>query len=195
MLERLSQSARYALASLILLGLSLPALAAAETLRLDPARSKLSFVLGATGHDVEGSLVLESGSLTFDRATGEAGGEILIDAKGTQTGSGSRDKKMHTEVLKSAEFPRIVFRPTRIEGPLPVSGKARIGLCGQLGLIGLEHEIVLPADVEIEGGRVKASAAFEIPFVAWGLEDPSILFLKVDKVVAVKLAVEGDLAP
>lgn len=168
--------------------------AAAETLSLDPAKSRLTFLLGATGHDVEGRLALRQGSVTFDRATGEAGGEILLDAAATTTGNESRDKKMHQEVLVSAKFPAIVFRPQKLEGQLAPAGKSRITLRGEISLLGVAHPLALPAEVEITGSHVHALTAFKIPFVAWGLEDPSVFVLKVDKEVAVNLEIEGELA-
>lgn len=172
-----------------------PAVAAEEVLTLDAAKSKLTFLLDATAHEVKGSLALERGEVRFDRATGTAGGEIVIDARRTATGSEGRDEKMHAEVLLSAKFPQIVFRPEKLEGQLPASGQGTIGLRGKISLAGVEHDLLLPAEVEIDGDRVVASSTFKIPFVAWGLHDPSIFLLKVAKEVVVTLRVEGRLAP
>lgn len=172
----------------------LAAPAGAETLVLDPSRSQLTFVLGATAHDVEGTLALDSGTVIFDRATGAAGGEIAIDAARTATGSAGRDEKMHAEVLLSAKFPRIVFRPQKLEGQLAPSGRSQIGLRGKVGLAGVEHELLLPAEVEIAGDKLVATSTFKIPFVAWGLHDPSVFVLRVDKEVVVTMRIEGKLA-
>lgn len=186
-------------ASKIAIGLAVGLLAAlpvaaTETLSLDPAKSKLTFLLGATGHDVEGSLGLRQGTVTFDRTTGEAGGEILLDAARTTTGNDSRDRKMHEEVLISAKFPAIVFRPQKLEGQLAASGKSQVVLQGEVSLLGVGHPLALPAEVEITGSHVHAKAAFKVPFIAWGLADPSVFILKVDKEVAVVLEIEGELA-
>ena len=43
------------------------------------------------------------------------------------------------------------------------------------------------------GGRVVAETSFEIPFVAWGLRDPSFMVLRVAKVVSVTVRAEGEL--
>lgn len=180
--------------ALALLLTAVPAFAADETLTLDAAKSKLTFVLGATGHDVLGDLTLAGGKVVFDRASGVASGEITLDATKTATGSGSRDKTMHKDVLISAKFPTIVFKPEKLEGQLAASGKSQIGLRGKISLVGMEHELLLPAEVEINGNRVVAKSTFKIPFLDWGLKDPSILFLKVDKEVVVTLQVEGELA-
>ena len=171
------------LALLLAFAAALPAAAEPEKLVIDPARSKLTFLLGATGHDVAGTLAIERGEITFDRATGAAGGEIVIDALRAATGSSGRDEKMHAEVLQSAKFPAIRFRPEKLEGRLEAAGKSLIGLRGKVVLLGVEHELLLPAEVEIDGGKVVAGATFAIPYVAWGLEDPSIFVLKVAKEV------------
>ena len=176
------------------LAAALAAPAGAETLALDPARSTLTFVLGATGHDVEGTLALAEGSIDFDRSTGAAGGKITIDAAKTATGSEGRDEKMHGEVLLSAKFPAIVFEPQKLEGQLAPSGKSRVTLHGKVGLLGASHDLALPAEVEIAGGRLVASSTFKIPFIAWGLKDPSLFVLRVDKEVVVTLRVEGTLS-
>ena len=173
--------------------LASPSFAADETFTLDASKSKLSFLLGATGHDVEGTLVLDGGTVVFDREKGTASGEIRIDAAKTVTGSGSRDKTMHNDVLLSAKFPKILFKPEKLEGQLAPSGKSQIGLRGKVSLIGVEHEILLPTEVDITGNKVMATSSFKIPFLAWGLKDPSILFLKVEKELTVTLKIEGEL--
>lgn len=168
-------------------------LAAEEALTLQPEKTKLSLHLPATGHDVEGSLTLKSGMVTFDRATGAAGGLIEIDVLKTATGNGSRDEKMHEEVLQSAKFPVFVFKPQKLVGALAAQGASQVDLVGLLTLLGKEHELKLPVKVVIEGDLVKATSSFKIPFVAWGLKDPSIFILKVAKEVEIKIELEGKL--
>ncbi len=182
------------LLAFLLAAAALPA-AAGERLEIDAAKSQLTFVLDATGHDVHGSLGLERGAIDFDRASGTAAGEIVIDARSAVTGNASRDEKMHGEVLQSAKFTDIVFHPEKLEGPLPESGKGSIVLRGKLALLGISHELLLPAEVEIAGRHLSARSTFAIPYVAWGLEDPSIFVLKVAKEVKVTLAIEGALSP
>ena len=74
----MSVSRRAVLPTLFLLAIlpAVPALAEQRVLVLDPAASKVSFTLGATGHDVHGALAVKSGRIAFDPATGTASGEI-----------------------------------------------------------------------------------------------------------------------
>jgi polyisoprenoid-binding protein YceI len=182
-------------ATIILLAALAAASARAEqhVLALDPQASKVSFTLKATGHEVEGVLALKSGRIAFDPATGAASGEIAIDLESARTGNKSRDQKMHEEVLETRKHPLAVFRAEKIRGTVPASGKGDVTLDGTLSLHGSDHKLSLPAKIEVQGGRVKADTQFQIPYVEWGLEDPSIVMLRVAKVVTVKVRAEGTL--
>jgi polyisoprenoid-binding protein YceI len=164
-----------------------------HVLALDPQASKVSFTLKATGHEVEGGLALKSGRIAFDPATGAASGEIAIDLKSAQTGNKTRDQKMHDEVLETKKHPLAVFRAERVRGTVPTSGTGQVTLDGTLSLHGSDHKMSLPAKIEVQGGRVKADTQFQIPYVEWGLEDPSVIMLRVAKVVSVRVRAEGTL--
>lgn len=173
------------------------AAAAAEAqqrvLVLDPQASKVSFTLKATGHEVEGAFALQSGRVAFDPATGAASGEIAIDLRGAQTGNKSRDKTMHEEVLETEKYPTAVFRAEKVRGTVPDSGAGQLTLDGTLSFHGADHKVSLPAKVDVQNGRVQADTKFEIPYVEWGLHDPSIIMLRVAKVVTVKVHAVGTL--
>ena len=175
----------------ILLGLALPLLAGEQILTLDPEASQVTFVLEATGHDVHGNLFLQPGEIRFDTATGAATGEVKIDARRSETGNSRRDKKMHKVVLKSEEHPLIVFTVERMEGEVATTGASNIQLFGTVSLLGVEHRLTLAVDLEIEVERFRATTTFTVPYVEWGLQDPSFLFLRVGKVVEVTVSIEG----
>lgn len=167
--------------------------ARAETLVLDPAASRVSFTLPASGHTVEGKLALKSGRITFDPATGDASGEIAVDLASAQTGNKQRDHKMHEEVLETAAHPLAVFRAEKVRGAIAPSGPSQVTLDGTLSFHGADHKLSLPAKVDVQNGHVKAEARFPVPYVEWGLKDPSVMFLRVDKVVTVLVDAEGRL--
>jgi polyisoprenoid-binding protein YceI len=166
-----------------------------QALRLDPAASKVSFTVGATGHDVHGSLALQEGTVQFDYVSGLADGRIVIDARRAATGNKSRDRTLHQEVFESTAFPSFVFTPQRIEGTVPTSGKGQVTLIGTLAIHGAEHPLRLPAEVEVSGEALHARVTFPVPYVAWGLHNPSILFLRVADEVSVTVEARGSLAP
>jgi polyisoprenoid-binding protein YceI len=181
------------LASILILGASASAGAAERVLTFDPAATSISFHLDATGHDVEGSFALREGEIRFDTETGQATGILSVNAAGAGTGNQKRDKTMHAKVLESPTFPLFVFHAERVEGQLPQSGAAELKLHGRMEIHGGEHPLVMPAHVEIDGDRIKAMSQFAIPYVAWGMHDPSILFLRVAKQVDVTVTAEGQL--
>ena len=164
-----------------------------RVLVLDPATSKVSFILPATGHTVEGTLAVKSGRIAFESVTGAASGEIAIDLASAGTGNKSRDKTMHEEVLETGKYPLAVFRAEKIRGTLAPAGPSQVTLDGTLSFHGGDHKMSLPAKVENQNGRLKAETELQIPFVEWGLHDPSMLMLRVAKVVTVKIAARGSL--
>ena len=86
------------------------------TLMCDPAQTTAKFTLGDTLHTVHGAFKVKRCEVHFDPTSGKLDGEIVFDATSGQSGNDSRDRKMHKEVLESARFPEIAFRPDRILG-------------------------------------------------------------------------------
>ena len=177
----------------LLLLLLTPAIASAaeRTVVLDAAASRVTFTLDTTFHEVHGTMALAGGEIRFDPATGAASGEIVVDAKQAQTGNDKRDKKMHGEVLETERFPRIVFRPERVEGSIAATGKSVIRIVGVLTLHGADHPMTLEATIEGGGDRVSGNLEMQIPYVEWGMSDPSIFVARAAKTVVVKVRAEG----
>jgi len=159
---------------------------------LNPADTQITFLLGATGHDVEGTLYLREGHLELG-TDGQASGRLVIDAIKTQTGSKKRDKTMHAKVLESVAHPLISYTVDGFEGRLPESGDGTITLKGRMSLVGQEHEMTLPIQLSVTGDSYSGSSAFDVPYIEWGLHDPSILFLRVEKTVQVHVKTRGKL--
>jgi polyisoprenoid-binding protein YceI len=180
------------LASVLIFALAAaPASATEWRVDLDPERTTVTFRLKATMHTVHGTAKLASGSLIIDPDAGTVGGEIVIDAPSAETGNGSRDKKMHGKVLLSGDHPRIVLRPHRIEGNLTAGPNITVAVVGDLELLGASHPITIPLNIRIDGSSFAATAEFTVPYVAWGLKDPSTFVLRVAKEVTVRLTTEG----
>lgn len=171
-----------------------PLAAAEHTLVLDAGRTEVAFSLAATGHDVHGTLHLREGAVTFDPDTGVASGQIAIDARRAETGNRKRDEDMHAKVLDSESFPLFLFRPERVEGEWSEAGTESLRLHGTLAIHGAEHPLTLPAEVTVDEGRVEAVATFAVPYVEWGMHNPSVLFLRVADTVEVTVRAVGTLA-
>jgi polyisoprenoid-binding protein YceI len=105
---------------------------------------------------------------------------LVVDAASGQTGNASRDKKMHTSVIESARFPRIVFQPDRVDGAVAAQGVSKVQVHGWFEIHGERHEMVVPVEVHATAAEYEATAAFIVPFVKWGMKSPNTLVLRVD---------------
>jgi polyisoprenoid-binding protein YceI len=161
------------------------------TLNLDLAQSKLHWTLGSTLHTVHGTFTLKSGKLQFDLASGRASGEFIASAASGESGNDSRDSKMRREILESALYPEVIFRPTRIDGKVAVAGSSDVQLQGRFILHGSEHEITVPVHAELTANHWKGSAKFSVPYIQWGLKSPNTFLLKADPAVDIDLDLVG----
>ena len=170
------------------------ALAADKIFTVDAGASSLKFLLDTTFHQVHGTMKVTGGTIRFDPSTGSASGTIAVDATSAETGNGRRDKTMHGDILESARFPAIVFKVERVEGALPGGTPAGMKLGGVMTLHGASHPVTLPATVRVEGGTVHAETRLTVPYIEWGLADPSFLFVRAAKTVEVSIVAQGTLA-
>jgi len=162
-------------------------------LGLDPDQSKVHWTLGTTLHTVHGTFAFKNGSLRLDPESGKASGEIVVHATSGDSGNDSRDKKMHKDVLESAQYAEIVFRPDRVEGKVSRQGNFTVQVHGLFGLHGKEHELIVPVQAELAGDHWTGSARFSVPFIDWGLKNPSTFLLKVNHAVDIELEMKGRL--
>src|SRR5262245_29523631 len=177
-----------ALAALLV---GVPGRAAEQVLTLDPAATTIEWTLGATLHTVVGRARLAGGVVRFDAETGTASGEIAVDATSASTGLALRDRTMHQDVLESARHPRIVYRAERLRVLRRDGARAEVELEGVHDLHGEQRRLVLPARVEARGGRIAIEAGFRVPYVEWGMRDPSTFLLRGDRFVGVRVRPGG----
>jgi polyisoprenoid-binding protein YceI len=161
------------------------------SLELDPAQSKINWTLSATFHTVHGTFACTKGAIQFDPATGKTSGEIIADARSGESGDPGRDKNMHQKVLESGKYTEVRFVPDRVDGKVALQGASKIQVHGTFQIHGTKHELKVPAEVNFSGERWTAKAAFDIPYVEWGMKDPSNMFLHVGPAVSVELDLAG----
>jgi polyisoprenoid-binding protein YceI len=162
-------------------------------LGLDCAQSNVHWTLGSSLHTVHGTFSFKQGSLQIDPESGKASGEIIADATSGNSGNDSRDKKMHKDVLESARFSEVTFRPESFTGKLASQGDSTVEVHGLFVLHGSEHQLTVPVKVTLAGDHWTGSANFSVPFIDWGLKNPSNWLLKVEHVVKVELELKGTL--
>ena len=169
-----------------------PVAAQEITLKIDAAKSKVRYTVDSTLHTVHGTFALKEGSnVDFDPVTGKAGGEVAVYATSGDSGNSSRDERMHKEILETGKYPDFIFRPNQIEGTVTPGGASDVKLHGVMLIHGGEHEIVAQVHAELAGEQWKGTAKFDVPYIQWGIKDPSNWLLKVKPVVNVEVDMAG----
>lgn len=160
-------------------------------LNVDPSHSAVHYTVSSSLHTVHGTFAFKRGTLRLDPGTGKAAGEIVVDAISGESGNNSRDKRMHKEVLESARFTDIVFRPDRVEGALQPQGSSSSQVHGVFVLHGNEHEVTVPVQAELKSDQWKGTASFSVSYTDWGLKNPGNFLLKVDHAVSIEVQMAG----
>ncbi|CAN5769540.1 hypothetical protein BH10ACI4_BH10ACI4_14960 [soil metagenome] len=168
-------------------------LQAQQKLVIDPAKSEVHFTLVDTLHTVRGTFHVQQGEVDFDAGTGEAGGSIVVDALSGASGNSMRDKRMKKDELKTESFQSVTFAPKRFTGAFHTSGDSALQVHGLFTILGTAHEIDVPMQVQVNDGQLHAVGSFAIPYVKWGLKDPSSMMIKVNKEVQIDLLLVGTL--
>lgn len=158
---------------------------------VDPAQTKIEFSLGSTIHTVHGTFMLKSSSIHYDPSSGKMSGTIVVDATSGESGNSGRDSRMHREILESAKYPEIVFAPAQVKGAVATSGPSSVEVSGTFRLHGRDHEMTVPMDVVADGPKLALSMHFVIPYVEWGLKNPSTFVLRASDKVEISIHAAG----
>lgn len=179
------------------LGIALLLAAAAQAqqtqLQLDPAKTHVAWTLGDVLHTVEGTFALKSGAVTFDAQTGEASGQIVVDAASGNSGNGMRDSKMKKDVLEVGRYPQIVFSPKHVSGFVAGQESGTVQVAGDFAIHGATHPLTLTLPITVHGTHVEGQTKFDVPYEQWGMKNPSTLFLKVSNTVQLSITTAGEL--
>lgn len=162
-----------------------------STLNFVPSQTDINFTLGDVLHTVHGTFQLKSGEIRFDPASHQISGIMVVDAASGDSGSRKRDQKMNKDVLESSRYPEVTFRPDHVDGDIVAVGTSTVQVHGMFGIHGSEHEITVPAEVELAPDHWSVAVHFKVPYVNWGMKDPSTFVLRVEKTVAIDLRASG----
>jgi polyisoprenoid-binding protein YceI len=162
-----------------------------QTFSVNPDASQVAFTLAGTGHHVQGTFHVQKGSIDFDPSVQKISGSVIVAAGSGNSGEPGRDKNMNNNVLDTPHFAEVTFAPASYQGTLAASGDSTIQVSGVFTLHGTPHDLTVPMQVHIDGTNLTAKGHFTVPYVKWGLKDPSIFVLKVAKEVDIDITLSG----
>jgi polyisoprenoid-binding protein YceI len=165
-----------------------------QTFVVNPDASEVKMTLKTTHEIVNGDFHVQSGSVEFDNGTPKMSGLIAVAAGSGKTGNNSRDKKMNKDILKVEQYATVSFQPRTYAGIVAPSGDSTIQVTGTFTLLGTPHEITVPMQVHLDGASASARGHFMVPYVQWGLKNPSFLIWKAENDVAIDLNLVGTIS-
>ena len=170
------------------------ALAQHQTFAVNPDASEVRMTLNTTHEVVNGTFHIQSGSIEFDRSAPQMSGSVVVAAGSGKTGNGSRDNRMNKEILHVEQHATVSFAPKSYAGVIAPSGDSTIQVTGTFTLLDTPHEITIPMLVHLDAATATAKTHFAVPYIQWGLKDPSFFIWKAEKEVAIDLFLTGQLS-
>lgn len=162
------------------------------TLHFDPAQTQIHWTLGDVLHTVHGTFRLKGGLVLFDPSTGTADGELLVDLDSGESGNTARDSRMKKDILGSPTFPEAIFHPEKVSGTLRPGSTQQLAIDGLFTIHGHDHPLHLNITTKMTGAdHVAITTQFIVPYVAWGMKDPSTLVLRCAKQVTVDVSAQS----
>jgi polyisoprenoid-binding protein YceI len=168
------------------------ALAQHQTFAVNPDASEVKMTLNTTHEVVNGTFHIQSGLIEFDRS--KMSGSVAVLAGSGKTGNDSRDKKMNKDILKVDQYTTVSFAPKNYTGTIAPSGDSTIQVSGAFTLLGTAHDLTIPMQIHMDGSKAMARAHFVVPYVQWGLKNPSFMFWKAENDVAIDLSLLGQVS-
>jgi polyisoprenoid-binding protein YceI len=100
---------------------------------------------------------------------------------------------MDKDILETQRYPTIEFLPKHVIGQVAPAGASQVRVEGTFRLHGSDHDLTLTLPIQVSDKQLSASTHFEVPYEAWGLKNPSTLFLRVNNKVQIDITTVGTL--
>jgi polyisoprenoid-binding protein YceI len=146
-----------------------------DLVQLDPQRTNVDFVLLGNLHNTHGRFTLRSGAIAIDPHSGNASGQIIIDAGSEDSSEHLRDAIMKNAILDVRRYPEILFMPQHVEGDRDSKGDLYGTISGLMQLHGYVHEIGTEFHGHLDRDELTIRCTFLVPYVEWGVESPNVL--------------------
>jgi polyisoprenoid-binding protein YceI len=134
--------------------------ALAQTAKLVPAQSEVSFVTKQMGVPVDGRFKKFDAQISLDPKKPEAGSvSFVIDTASASLGVPETDSEMPKAIwFNVAKFPQATFKSTAIKG----LGSGKFEVAGKLDIKGMVRDVLVPVAITQSGATSTATGSFVI---------------------------------
>jgi len=139
-------------------------------------------VLNGTDVTVTGRTGEVDGTLTVDALTLRSA-EFTVDVASIETDSANRDDYFRTTALRTDEFPTATFvltEPISVAEAPSVGDVHQITATGELTLAGVTKPVTVELEAVLDGTTGQVAGSIPITFADYGVEAPSLGFVKVE---------------
>jgi len=184
---------RLALCAACVLGLAQPC--ASAEYHVDTSRTNdVRFYSDAPIEDFEGATRLIDGYVYWKGDSLRAGevydtSEVYFEVPlaALRTGIDLRDRHMRENYLHTDRHPYVSFKG-KIDRVEPHGDTLRVVASGKVDLHGHQKDYVMNCDVSRADGSYRVDAAFDVKLTDFDIEVPSLMFLKINEIIQVKVS-------
>jgi polyisoprenoid-binding protein YceI len=157
--------------------------------RVDPAAQNKVTVTGSTPlHEFEGTTRSVSGTLTLHSTTYDrAEFYFVLTLDSLDTGIKARDNKMRTDVLETKQYPTAVYKGSILRTLSQTDSVTEVATTGELTLHGVTKPCALNVEIVEQSHHLKVNSMMHLKLTDYKMERPSILFIKVNDMVAISV--------
>jgi polyisoprenoid-binding protein YceI len=157
-----------------------------KTVVLKPEATAIHWTLSGNMHTVHGTFELKRAVMDLNLEDGSVDGLVEVNATSGQSGNTARDQRMQS-ILESDRYPIISFHPTKVIGRVMPFRDEVVTVEGIFRIHGADHPLQMQINIHPKGTAIILKTEFAVPYVDWGMEDPSILFFRVDRTVNIEV--------
>ena len=88
-----------------------------------------------------------------------------------------------------------IIPASRVEGNVASGGTSTVQVHGIFSIHGTEHELTMPVRIQTFADHWIADTNFTIPYVKWGIKNPSNFMLRVSESVEIEVHATGAIPP
>jgi polyisoprenoid-binding protein YceI len=144
-----------------------------------PKTSTVTYTIVHKLHSVEGrSSDIEGKAVVRDDGTVQA--MVRVPVASFRSGDGNRDEHM-LEAVEGGKFPYVTFKGVASLGPEKTLPSGALPMQGEIEFHGVTHPVTVPLSLEVQpDGSLHGHGGFDVSLDAYGVERPSLLFMKID---------------